>query len=65
MQVRTKLAEFRTINKNSVSDMTVVWASIKGFLRNNAIQFSLHLHKTRLQRSLPLKNNVGHWRTKL
>lgn len=48
-QLKSKLTEFISINKSSVVDLTVVWASVKGFIRNNAISFSSHLHRSRLQ----------------
>ena len=50
MQMRTKLIEFIDLNQNSVTDKTIVWASIKGFIRNNAIWFSTYLHKTKLKK---------------
>lgn len=43
------LSEFIELNRNSVSDVSVVWAAIKSFIRNNAIGFGSYLHKTRLQ----------------
>lgn len=49
-QLRPKLEEFIGLNKISVADITVVWAAIKGFLRNYAIGFSSHLHRNRLQK---------------
>lgn len=48
-QLEPKLVEFIDINKDSVSDPMLVWASIKGFLRNNAISFSSQLQRSRLQ----------------
>lgn len=48
-QVEPKLVEFIDINKNSVSDPMLVWASIKGFLRDNAISFSSQLQRSRQQ----------------
>lgn len=55
-QLRSKLTEFICINKNSVSDTTIFWAAIKGFLRNNAIGYSSHIHKNRLQKISTLEN---------
>lgn len=53
--MRTKLIEFIDLNQNSVTDKTIVWASIKGFIRNNAIWFSTYLHKTKLEKISTLK----------
>ena len=62
-QLKTKLAEFISINRDSVEDLTVVWATIKGFIRNNAIGFSSQLNKTRVQRITLLGNYVRNWKT--
>ncbi len=44
------LSEFINVNKDSIADKTLIWASVKGCIRNVAIQFSSHLHKSRLRK---------------
>lgn len=48
-QLKLELNEFIDINKGSVENPMFLWASIKGFLRNNAIRFSSHNKHNRLR----------------
>lgn len=50
-QVRTGLVEFIDINKDSVTDQTILWSVIKGFLRHNAIGFHRTLKNADCKRS--------------
>lgn len=47
-QLKSGLEEFIKLNKDSISDKTMVWALVKEFIRNIAIMFSSHLKKYRL-----------------
>lgn len=49
-QIQTQLTKFIALNKGTIADKTLIWASIKGCIRNVAIQFSSNLHRRRLQK---------------
>ncbi len=49
LQLKPKLEEFINLDKESASDLSLVWSAIKGFIRNNAISFSSHLKKSKMQ----------------
>lgn len=64
-QLRAGLIEFININQNSVSDLDMLWESIKGFLRNNSISFSARLKKNYFEQILTLERKCGELETEL
>lgn len=49
-QIRVQLTEFIALNRGTIADKTLIWASVKGCIRNVAVQFSSNLHRQRLQK---------------
>ena len=48
-QFRNSLKEFIRINKDSVSDVRILWDATKGFIRNNSISFASAQNRARLR----------------
>ena len=54
-QFKQGLAEFVSVNKDSVADIRYVWNAIKGYIRNSSIAFSSGVNRRQLKAILDLE----------